>query len=138
MVLWNMCMSKISFSSITPKILTFEYYTKNRKLFRIEFYMCVPNLVKIDWEVAAKNPRDGRHEILFFDISTSDRGDFPRIIENALFVFLSLFVKIVECHVNVTHLSIYSITLYLYCPFLFPKDILSNQAIHKEILNMDS
>ena len=37
------------------------------------------------------NPRwppiiqDGRHQIQFFDISTSDRGDFPRIIVIALF-----------------------------------------------------
>ena len=30
---------------------------KERNLFRSEFYMCVPNLVKIDWEMAAKNPR---------------------------------------------------------------------------------
>ena len=31
--------------------------------------------------------QDGRHEIYFFDISTSDRGYFPRIIEIALFSF---------------------------------------------------
>ena len=29
--------------------------------------------------------QDGRHEIQFFDISTSDGGDFPRIIEIALY-----------------------------------------------------
>ena len=39
------------------------------------------------------NPRwlpkiqDGRHEIQFFDISTSDDGDFTRIIEIALYSF---------------------------------------------------
>ena len=42
------------------------------------------------YQVPIVNPRwppknqDGRHEIEFFDISTSDRGDFPRIIEIAL------------------------------------------------------
>ena len=43
------------------------------------------------YQVPIVNPRwppkiqDGRHEIKFFDISTSDGGDFPRIIEIALF-----------------------------------------------------
>ena len=32
----------------------------------------------------AKQIQDGRHEIQFFDISKSDGGDFPRIIEIAL------------------------------------------------------
>ena len=40
--------------------------------------------------MAAKN-QDGRHEIQFLDISTSDGGDFPRIIEIALFKYI--FVK---------------------------------------------
>ena len=31
--------------------------------------------------------QDGRHEIQFFDISTSDGGDFPHIIEIALYIF---------------------------------------------------
>ena len=31
--------------------------------------------------------QDDRHEIQFIDISTSDNGDFPRIIEIALFLF---------------------------------------------------
>ena len=36
-------------------------------------------------KMAAKN-QDGRNKIEFFDISTSDRGDFSRIIELALFI----------------------------------------------------
>ena len=43
--------SKSSFSWITPNILTFDYYTKKQKLFRIEFHMCVSNLVKIYWDL---------------------------------------------------------------------------------------
>ena len=35
---------------------------KEHNLFRSEFYMSVLNLVKIDWEIAAKI-QDGRHEI---------------------------------------------------------------------------
>ena len=35
----------MGFSGITPKILTFEYYAKNK------------TLVKIDWEMHVKNPR---------------------------------------------------------------------------------
>ena len=30
---------------------------KEQNLFRREFYMCVPSLVKIDWEMHVKNPR---------------------------------------------------------------------------------
>ena len=40
--------SKMGFSGITPKIFTFEYYAKNKLIFRREFFMCVPRLVKID------------------------------------------------------------------------------------------
>lgn len=35
--------------------------------------------------------QDGSHEIKFFDISTSDRGDFPCIIEIALFYLRSSY-----------------------------------------------
>ena len=44
------------------------------------------------YQVPIVNPRwptkiqDGRHEIQFFDISTSDGGDFPRIVEIALLI----------------------------------------------------
>ena len=58
--------------------------TQEHNLFRSEFYMCVPSLVKIVWEMPVKI-QDGRHKSFFFVISTSDRGDFPRIIEIALF-----------------------------------------------------
>ena len=39
------------------------------------------------YQVSIVNPKiqDGRHEIQLFDISTSDGGDFPRIIEIAFF-----------------------------------------------------
>ena len=46
--------------------MTFEYHTKNKKLYRSEFYICVPNLVKIDWEMAAKNPRWPQWNLGFF------------------------------------------------------------------------
>ena len=36
---------------------------------------------------------DGRHEIEFFDISTSDRSDFPRILEIALFFLFLIQVN---------------------------------------------
>ena len=51
--------------------------------------MCVPNLVKIDREMAA-NIQDGRHEIQFFVISTSDRGYFPYFD-----LFISFFLSFV-------------------------------------------
>ena len=35
--------------------------------------------------------QDGRHEIQLFDISTSDAGDFPRIIEIVLLDLYSFF-----------------------------------------------
>ena len=52
--------------------------------------MCVPSLVKIDWEMQDKNPRWPPRNVFFFVISTSDRGDFPRIIVIALFFFFIL------------------------------------------------
>ena len=63
---------------------------KEQNLFRSEFYMCVPSLVKIDWEMPVKNPRWPPRKFFFFVISTSDRGDFPRIIEIALLFHLQL------------------------------------------------
>ena len=62
----------------------------------VQFVIKVPTLVQmivtIIYRVPIVNPRwppkiqDGRNEFLFVDISTSDRGDFPRIIKIALFV----------------------------------------------------
>ena len=38
--------------------------------------------------------QDGRHEIQFFDISTSDGGDFPRIVDVAmLFIIIHRFTN---------------------------------------------
>ena len=44
-------MVKMGFSGITPKILTFEYYAKNKTYSEVNFICFVPNLVKIDCEV---------------------------------------------------------------------------------------
>ena len=42
--------------------------------------------------MAAKNPKWPPGNLGFFYISTSDRGDFPRIIEIALFNFVPYFM----------------------------------------------
>ena len=66
----------------------------------VHFVIQVPKLVQMSvtvyrvqvYQVPIVNPtwppkiQDGRHERFFFVISTSDRGDFPRIIEIALFL----------------------------------------------------
>ena len=64
---------------------------KEQNIIRSEFYMCVPSFVKIDWEIPVKNPRWPQRKFFLFVISTSDRGDFPRIIEIALFVICLIF-----------------------------------------------
>ena len=38
---------------------------KEQNLFRSEFYMCVPSLVKIDWEMPVKNPRWPPRNLVF-------------------------------------------------------------------------
>ena len=55
--------------------------------------MCVPSLVKIDREMPVKNPRWPPRNLVCFGISTSDRGDFPRIIVIALFVLKGALKK---------------------------------------------
>ena len=65
---------------------------KEQNLFRKESYMCVPSLVKIDWEMPDKNPRWPPLN-WFFVISTSDRVDFPRIIVIALFCYFFISVN---------------------------------------------
>ena len=68
---------------------------KEQNLVISEFYMYVPSKVKIDWEMTVKNHR-WPPRYLVFDVSTSDRGEFPRIIVIALFLYLSglvLFLK---------------------------------------------
>ena len=39
---------------------------KEQNLFRSKFYTCVPNLFKIDWEMAAKIPRWPPRNLLFW------------------------------------------------------------------------
>ena len=73
----------MGFSGITPKILTFEYYAKNKTYSEVNF-ICVFK-VKIDREMHVKNPRWPPRNLVFFYIRTSDRGDFPRITVIALF-----------------------------------------------------
>ena len=69
----------------------------------VHFVIKVPKLVQMivtiyrvqAYQVPIFNPRwppkilDGRHEIQFFYISTSDDSDFPRITEIALFYIIS-------------------------------------------------
>ena len=76
------------FSGITPKILTFEYYAKNKTYSEVNFICVYQIWLKFIEKWPPKIP-NGRHVIKFFDISTSNRGDFPRIIEIALFTFFS-------------------------------------------------
>ena len=56
---------KMRFSGITPKILTFEYYTKNKTYSEMNFiylYLIWSKLIK-KWP---QKIQDGRHEIEFF------------------------------------------------------------------------
>ena len=76
--------SKISFSWITPKILTFEYYAKNQTYSEVNF-ICVYQVWSKLIEKCPSKIQDGRNKFSFFVISTSDRGDFLSIIEIALF-----------------------------------------------------
>ena len=76
----------MSFSGITPKILTFEYYAKNKNYSEVNF-ICVYQIWSKWIEKWTPKIQDGCHVIEFFDILSSDRGDFPRIIEIALFLF---------------------------------------------------
>ena len=70
----------------------------------VHFVIKVPKLVQmIDYRVHVPilNPRwspkiqDGRNEIQFFYISTSNGGDFPSIIEIAL-LFITSFIMILQ------------------------------------------
>ena len=84
----------MSFSGITPKILTFEYYAKNK----ISLLECPETIEKNMVNRLIKYPlliQDGPQNSkmaatkfsYFFDISTLDCGDFLRIIEIALFIY---------------------------------------------------
>jgi len=70
------------FSGITPKILTFEYYAKNETYSEVNF-ICVYQV----WSKSLRNAKMAATKFSFFVISTSDRGDFTRIIVIALFLF---------------------------------------------------
>ena len=91
-------MVKNGFSGITPKILTFECYAKNKTYSEVHF-ICVYQVWSKLIEKCPSKIQDGRHEIYFFVISTSDRGDFPRIIMIALFLvlFISKCTKMYWC-----------------------------------------
>ena len=80
-------MVKNEFFLITPKILTFEYYAKNKTYSEVNF-ICVYQIWSKLIEKWPTKIQDVRHENeFFFYISTSVRGDFPRIIVIALFYF---------------------------------------------------
>ena len=49
---------------------------KEQNLFRSEFYMCVPSLDKIDWEISAKNPRWPTRNWVFWHFNIRPRW-FP-------------------------------------------------------------
>ena len=53
-------------------------------------FICVFQVCSKLIEKCPSKIQDGRHENMFFVISTSDRGDFPRIIVIAL--FLNIFI----------------------------------------------
>ena len=75
------------FSGITPKILTFEYHAKNKTYTEVNF-ICVYQVWSKLFEKCPSKIQDGRPKVVFFVISTSHRGDFPRIIVIALFDIL--------------------------------------------------
>ena len=78
-------MVKNEISGIIPKILTFEYYAKNKTYSVVNFI----GVYQIWSKLIAKWPSKSKiaaTKFSFIDISTSDRGDFPRIIEIALFI----------------------------------------------------
>ena len=56
---FEICISMVKYEFFfnNSKNIDIWILRKKQNLFRNEFYMCVQNLVKIDWEMAAKNPR---------------------------------------------------------------------------------
>ena len=51
------------FSEITPKILTFEYYAKNKTYSEVNFILCLYQVWSKLIEKCAPKIQDGRHEI---------------------------------------------------------------------------
>ena len=70
---------EMSFCGITPKILTFEYYAKNKTYSEVNF-ICVYQI----WSKLIET-KMVTTKFSFFYFSTSDRGDFLRSIEITLF-----------------------------------------------------
>ena len=75
------------FSGITAKLLTFEYYAKNKTYSEVNF-ICVYQVWTKFIEKCPSKFNMAATKFSFFVISTSDRGDFPRIIVIDLFHLL--------------------------------------------------
>ena len=82
----------MGFSGITLKILTFEYYAKNKTYSDVNF-ICVYQVWSKLIEKCRQKSKIAITKFNIFVISTSDRGDFPRIIV----IDLSFFLKQVSC-----------------------------------------
>ena len=82
-------MVKNELSGITPKILTFEYYAKNKTYSEGNF---IYESTKFGQNALRNGRQKSKMAAMKFSFLTSDRGDFPRIIEIALFLYMtSLF-----------------------------------------------
>ena len=73
---------------MTPKILTFEYYAKNKTYSEVNF-ICVYQVWSKLIEKCPSKSKMAATKLVFFVISTLDRGDFPRIIVIDLFFIYS-------------------------------------------------
>ena len=80
----------MGFSRITPKILTFVYYmyAKNKTYSEVNF-ICVYQVWTKFIEKCPSKFNMAATKFSFFVISTSDRGDFPRIIVIALYLIFT-------------------------------------------------
>ena len=82
------------FSGITPKILTFEYYAKNKTYSEVNF-ICVYQFGQNLLRNARQKAKMDATRFSSFVISTSDRGDFPRIIViDLLYIFFNTTLQI--------------------------------------------
>ena len=79
-------MVKNEFFWNNSKNIDIRILRKEQNLFRSEFYIWSKLIEK--WSPKIQN---GGQDYSIFDISTSDRGYFPRIKEIALFYLLSLY-----------------------------------------------
>ena len=92
-------MVKNGFFWNNSKNIDISILRKEQNLSRCEFYMRVQSLVKIDWENARQKSKMAATKFSFYVISTSDRGDFPRIIVITLFLFMFFFIQLNLCTV---------------------------------------